>query len=57
MEVSISFKVDLDDSATYDEVQEWAEFYLGKSGFMSNSNPLTDNDLSAKSVHLAFQPK
>lgn len=53
MKIRVTFEMELPVDANREEIREWAEFELGKSGSMKNSNPLCDTEIQANYVSIS----
>ena len=46
----VTFEVEITEPATYDQAEEFIEFYIGARGDMSADNPLSYTDLQSCKV-------
>lgn len=55
MKLKVEFEVEVPDSVTIEQAEEWVFFQLGERGGMSAYNPLADVDIEARrtSVEIA----
>jgi hypothetical protein len=50
MKLKVQFEVTVPDHVTIEQAEEWLRFQIGASGGMKSANPLSGDDLEARSV-------
>lgn len=50
MKLKVQFEVTVPDHVTIEQAEEWLRFQIGASGGMQSVNPLSGDDLEARSV-------
>lgn len=49
--IYVTFDMDIEQDATYQEIQNWLAYVLGMRGELSLNNPLIDVELKANAIN------